>query len=363
MRALAGELSTAVADCAQRTAPMASIVMPVFNGERYLKESLDSVLAQTYTNFEVIVMDDSSTDGSWEVIQSYGDRVRGFHQPTNRGIYANTNDGIQMANGEYIAFYHADDVYEPDILAKEIAVLQRDPALGAVFTRDLFIDPSSRVYGQLRLPPDLSGSRALDYADVVNALLKYKNTFLRCPSCVARSSVYQDVGLYRQDLFKNTSDLDMWLRISRKYQMVVLDECLFRYRHGIGNSGQRYRYLRTDSERFFTIMDVHLNEGARHVATTAALSAYEGHRAQDNLMRAISYYILGQLDQSRAVLRGVSARQILGGTTIRRQQMLFLFCALQLLVRLPRSAQLGRAMYRRWHARFAPPATVASVRI
>jgi len=341
-----------------KSAPLVSVVMPVYNGEQYLAESLDSVLAQTYPNFEVLVMDDASTDGTWALIEAYGSRVRGYRQPSNRGIYANTNDGIKMAKGEYIAFYHSDDVYEPTIIEREVGVLEANPAIGSVFCKDLFIDAESRVYGRLELPLELQGSRALDYSDVLNALLTYKNAFLRCPSCLARASVYNDVGLYRQEEFRNTADLDMWLRMSRAYPIVVLDEYLFRYRHNVGNSGQRYRHLRTDPERFFTIMDLYLESPAnRGLARADALAAYEGHRAQDNLMRAISYYVLGQIGDAARVLRDVDGRRILASRRAQRGRMLALVGALQLLVRLPRIARVAEAMYRRWHARTAPAAS------
>ncbi|MGI9146822.1 MAG: glycosyltransferase [Chloroflexota bacterium] len=342
---------------APRVRPLVSVVMPVYNGERYLAESLDSVLAQTYPNFEVLVMDDASTDGTWAIAEGYGSRVRAHRQPTNRGIYANANAGIDMARGEYIAFYHADDVYEPTIIESEVAVLEARPEIGAVFCKDLFIDAASQVYGRLELPPELRGSSAVGYSDVLNALLTYKNAFLRCPSCLARASVYRSVGLYRQDEFRNTADLDMWLRISRAYPIVVLDEYLFRYRHNVGNSGQRYRHLRTDPERFFAIMDLYLQSAEdRRLVRRSALTAYEGHRAQDNLMRAISYYVLGQVPEAARVLREVDGRRLLASPRSQRVRMLALLGVLLLLVRLPRVPGAADAMYRRWHAQTAPAA-------
>ncbi len=92
--------------------PLVSIIVPVFNGERYLRESLDSILAQTYSRTEVFVMDDASTDGTRGLAAAYGERVKYHRQEANRGIYGNANDGIAMARGEYIAIYHADDIYD-----------------------------------------------------------------------------------------------------------------------------------------------------------------------------------------------------------------------------------------------------------
>ena len=104
-----------------------SIIVPVYNGEQYLRESLDSILAQTYPITEILVMDDASTDGTAAILESYGDRIRVIRQPQNRGIYANANDGIAMAQGEYIAIYHADDVYLPTMVEQEVEFLERYP--------------------------------------------------------------------------------------------------------------------------------------------------------------------------------------------------------------------------------------------
>ncbi len=177
--------------------PLVSIIVPVFNGERYLRDSLDSILAQTYPRTEIFVMDDASTDGTREVAAAYGERVKYHRQETNRGIYGNANGGIAMAHGEYIAIYHADDIYDTKIIEREVDFLERYPEAGAVFCQDIFIDPAGNERGRLEIPEEVRGGRPLPYATVFNALLKYKNTFLTCPSSMVRASVYRDVGVYR----------------------------------------------------------------------------------------------------------------------------------------------------------------------
>jgi glycosyltransferase involved in cell wall biosynthesis len=331
--------------------PLVTIIVPVFNGDRFLKESLDSILNQTYPRIEVIVMDDASTDSTPEIVSSYANRVKYYRQSHNRGIYANANDGIAMAAGEYIATYHADDVYDAKIVEREVAFLERYPEAGAVFCPSIFIDPQGRERGRLNIPPEVHGERPLPYPVVFNALLKYKNVFLTCPSAMVRASVYKDVGVYRDAQFRNTSDLEMWLRIARNYPLGVLEDCLFRYRYGHGNSAQRYRRLRTDPERFFTIMDLYLAEGDSALATPEALSGHEAHRAEDNLMRTINSYILGEAGQAQAILRHVQAAKILGSPAVQRMRLLILYGALQCLVRLPRINFIADIFYSRWNVR------------
>src|SRR5260221_12749047 len=108
----------------QASTPLVSIVVPVFNGARYLRESLDSIVQQSYPRIEELVMDDASTDATPEIVSSYGNRVKSHRQPCNRGQFGNVNDGIAMAQGEIIALHHADDVYAPSIFGKEVEFLR-----------------------------------------------------------------------------------------------------------------------------------------------------------------------------------------------------------------------------------------------
>ena len=335
--------------------PLVSIIIPVFNGERYLRSSLDSILNQTYANIEVIVMDDASTDRTPEVVGAYGDRVRYYRQASNRGIYGNMNDGIDKSRGEFIAIYHADDIYHPTIVEHEVQFLDSYPAAGAVFCQDIFIDPDGHETGRLRIPLEARGSRPLDYRVVINCLLTYKNHLFVCPTCMVRASVYHDVGVYRDGEFRNTSDLEMYLRIARKYPVGVLEDYLLRYRHGHGSSAQRYHHLRTDPERYFRIMDLYLREGGYELASPEAIRAYEAHRCQDQLMRAVNNYILGKRDESRALLREVRVGRLLGTRRIQRWRMLALFGLLGIVARLPRISVVAALFYRRWHDKSKGP--------
>ncbi|HET9051247.1 MAG TPA: glycosyltransferase [Candidatus Dormibacteraeota bacterium] len=324
-----------------------TVVVPVYNGERHLRESLDSILAQTYAPLEVIVMDDASTDGSAAVAEAYGAPVAVHRQPANRGIYANTNDAIALARGDLVAVYHADDVYEPTMIEREVDHLRRHPELGAVFTKDVFVDADGREIGRLTLPPELSGGRPLDYAAVVNGLLRSMNAFLRCPSSMVRADVYREVGPYRQELFRNTSDLDMWLRIARAHPVAVVDEHLFRYRRDPTSSSLRYHRLRTVPDRFFPIMDHHLREGAAAVATPDALAAFEAHRAEDQLMQAVSQYILGDLAAAHTALGAVRVRRLAGSPRVQRVRLLVLYAMMSALVRVRRIGAVADLLYRR----------------
>ena len=332
--------------------PLVSIIVPVFNGEQYLRESLDSIIAQTYQRREVIVMNDASTDTTPSIIRSYGDRVISYQQTQNRGQFQNVNDGIARARGEYIAVYHADDIYDPCIVEHEVEFLQQHSEVGAVFCQDIFIDRLGREYGRLEMLPELRGQHVLNYPLIFNTLLTCKNQFLRGPSSMVRASVYRDVGLYRAEEFAIASDLEMWVRIARKYPLGILDEYLCRYRHSHGNLTQQYYHLRTEPERFFKIMDLYLEQGGRELATPDALAAYEAHRAEDFLMLAINHYIIGRLQPAREMLQGARARRILASRRVQRWRLVLLWISIQALLRLPRIPALATMFYRRWHTTF-----------
>lgn len=335
--------------------PLVSIVVPVFNGERYLRQSLASILAQTYPRCEVLVMDDASTDGTAAIVTSYGNRVTSVRQPANVGQFANVNDGIARTKGEYIAVFHADDVYHSTIVEREVEYLIKHPDAGAVFTLYVFIDEAGNEYGRLALPKEVDDDRPLPYACILNALLEYKNRFLCGPSSMVRASVYREVGLYRGHMHGIASDLDMWLRIAQQHPIGIVRECLMSYRHGHGNSTQRHYHLRTQPEGHFAILDACMAVGPRVSLRAEALAAHEAHRAEDQIMLAINHYIIGDLRKAAILLGHIRLRTLLRSHRVQRFRLALLYMSLSILARLPRIPPLADAFYRRWHIRTFPP--------
>lgn len=338
---------TAVANAARP--PLVSVVVPVFNGERYLRESLDSILAQTYTELEVLVMDDASEDATPEIVASYGDRVRHVRQERTHGIYGNANGGIALARGEYVAVYHADDVYLPELVERQVAWLEAHRGAGAVFCCDVFVDPDGREFGRLELPREVRGERPLDYAAVLNALLIHQNTFLRPPTVLARASAYREAGPYRDDRWKNTAEIELYLRIARRHTIGILEDHLLRYRKGHGSSSERYHRIRTEPFRFFRILEEELEQGGHKVATPEAVRAFEAHRAVDRVLCAVNSYVVGDRSRALTLLRETSLLQLVRSGRVQRWRMLVLALGLHALVRLPRSAVLAGLFERHWH--------------
>lgn len=331
--------------------PLVSIVVPVYNGERFLRQSLASIVAQTYPHVEVLVMDDASEDRTPQIAQEFGGSLTYVRQSRNRGQFRNVQDGIARSRGEFVCVYHADDVYRETIVEKSVAFLERHPAAGAVFTMDSFMDEDGTVYGKLELPPEVRGGGLLEFGTVLNALLAHGNRFLRTPGTMVRSRVYRDVGPYRGDQFGTAADLDMWLRISRRYPIGIIEEHLFDYRHTDESEGHRALHLRTEPDLTFQVVKAHLDDDARALLDPAAWREHEAHVQEDRIMIAVNRYIRGEATEMRRELRRVSLPALLRGRNVDRVRLSALYFLLRGITLFPQVPAVARAFQGRWHVR------------
>jgi glycosyltransferase involved in cell wall biosynthesis len=211
--------------------PRVSIFMSSYNHAQYLRESIESVLAQSFRDFELFIVDDASTDESWSIIQEYTDkRIKALRNPVNRNDKVMMNRVIrEMAAGEYIAVHHSDNAWEPGKLETQVAFLDAHAEIGAVFTRAAVVD---ELGGPLR-------DRKNFYYSVFDQPNRTRYEWLRqffyignalChPSVLIRKECYDTCGLYRLGLGQ-IPDLDMWARLCLRYEIHVLPEKLTRYR-------------------------------------------------------------------------------------------------------------------------------------
>lgn len=328
--------------------PLVSVVIPVYNGARFLEASLESVSTQTYENLDIFVVDDGSTDETPEIVRSYRDnRLRYHRNPRNLGLFAAFNVGIGLARGEFVAIQHADDVYFPQIIQRETEFLMEHLDVGAVFAFDVFIDESGTEYARVRPPRDFRGGVVLGYGDLLNGFLRHMNSFVRGGTSLVRKEVYAAVGPYSTH-FGIRGDLDMWLRLAGRAPIAILDEYLTKYRWGHENESARYGRLRTEPELFFEVIDERLSRGDRQLASRDALAAYEAHRAQDLLMVTVNRYVTGDIRAARETLRKASPIKLARSRRIQRLRMLALWSMLFVLVHVRRIGPVARAFERRW---------------
>ncbi len=201
--------------------PSISIILPVYNGQPYLKESIDSMLGQTLGDFELIVINDGSSDDSESVIEKFHDpRIRYFRQ-RNRGLAATLNRGISLARGKFIARQDQDDVSFSTRFEKQHALLESDPNVGMVGT-----------FAQIWEGNENSGRLLVHPADDVTLRfgLLFNNHFVHS-SVMIRKSVLDDVGGYSEDRTRQPpEDYELWSRVARKYKVVNIPEVLMAYR-------------------------------------------------------------------------------------------------------------------------------------
>jgi glycosyltransferase involved in cell wall biosynthesis len=225
--------------------PRVSVLMPVFNGERWIRDALDSALAQTYRDFEIVVYDDGSRDASRAIALDYQaahpGRVRVFWQD-NAGLARVRNATLRVARGELLAFLDCDDVWLPHHLATAVACFDAEPGLALVHANIVRIGPE----GQL-LDPARPRWRARHRGDPFAALF-LRREHISNVTAVVRRSVVDRVGDF-DPRFHGCEDRDLWLRVAHDHPVHYVDQVTARYRmHGNNTSGNLDRMLEARRE-------------------------------------------------------------------------------------------------------------------
>ncbi|MFA5038109.1 MAG: glycosyltransferase [Candidatus Omnitrophota bacterium] len=218
------------------------IIIPVFNGSKYIAEAVESALGQTYIEKEIFVVDDGSTDNTKQVLSKYEDKIRYIYQE-NRGVAAARNAGIQAGNGEYIAFLDSDDIWFPDKLEKQIAVLEKNQLAGFVYCDNYFVD------GERRQLEEYYYKVLLKRGHIVSDL--FWSYFIMTPSLVMRRACLNKIGYFNERL-KVSEEYDFFLRLAFWFEAEVVKEKLWE-RRVYENSLSRQDFI-LDGETDLTIL-------------------------------------------------------------------------------------------------------------
>jgi glycosyltransferase involved in cell wall biosynthesis len=200
--------------------PLVSIIIPCYNAERYLQETLECALSQSYPNKEVIVVNDGSKDSTLKIAQSYGEQVRIVEQ-ANAGVSAARNNGVRHADGEYVLFLDADDLLSQDAIEKKVKLLESDDQIGLVVGHYREIDQDGKLLDRIprkRSYPKSENNfyRALKQALPPSGWIMRKNVFLQCG--------------YFDPFLKGSEDWDVMIRCCAKYKIVYDPEPNMLYR-------------------------------------------------------------------------------------------------------------------------------------
>ena len=212
--------------------PRVSVIMAVYNAERYLAEAIESVLAQTFADFECLIHDDGSSDGSLAMLQDYAardDRIVLSSGP-NKGLAAALNRLIESARGEFLARMDADDISRPDRFACQVAYLDDHPDIAVLGAFARFIDEHGRPIRDMDHPVS---------HDEIDARNLEGGTALFHPTVMMRRDAVQTVGGYDPS-FRKAEDLDLWLRVAEKFPLANYPAVLIDYRfHSFSMSADR----------------------------------------------------------------------------------------------------------------------------
>jgi glycosyltransferase involved in cell wall biosynthesis len=204
--------------------PKASIIIPAYNAERFISQAVDSALSQTYPDFEVIVVDDGSTDGTRAVLSAYGDKIHYIYQE-NKGPSAARNAGFLASQGDYLLFLDSDDLIAPNKLELQVSLLEAQPDFGLVYSGwDYINEDGTQILHEMR--PQKQGRLLKD--------LLRRTLYFNPSAAVIRRECLVRAGLFDESL-RAAEDIDLWTRIARAgYTFGYIDQLLLLYRvhHG-----------------------------------------------------------------------------------------------------------------------------------
>jgi glycosyltransferase involved in cell wall biosynthesis len=293
--------------------PLVSICIPTYNAEATIKEAIASIINQAYSNIHIHVMDNASTDDTLKIVAEFQDpRIRIHRNDINIGGEGNFNRCIQVATGKYTAIFHADDIYESNMVQTQVAFLELNPEAGAVFTEAKLIDNAGHEFGNIEFPAEFNSSAHLyDFEIIFKAILRHSN-FLICPSVMARTDVYQqEIKGWRGDMFGSSADLDVWLRIAGRHPVGLIPMQLMRYRIS-SNQGSAQVRLQTVRADFFKVVDYNLSLAeVRVLLNQADLQNYARLERRDKVMCAINLFLAGRTGEVRPLLTDIYSKDAL----------------------------------------------------
>jgi glycosyltransferase involved in cell wall biosynthesis len=263
--------------------PKVSVIIPVYNGERYIAATLETVFEQTFRDFEVIVVDDGSTDGTEAILRHYGSKIV-YLKNDHGGPASSRNLGISVARGDFIAFLDADDLWLPTKLERQVAFAALHPDFGIITTDAATFDHTGVTEASA------AAHKYIPSGHVLNELLF--DNWIGTSCAMVRRECFEKVGPFDQEAFVRGEDWVMWMRIAAIYPVYFLNEVLIHYRVHSQN------YSRADLEKQFRDLFINFDKVERAIPQLAA---------RPDLMRKARFLVClrrGTRDLQTLVLEG-----------------------------------------------------------
>lgn len=302
--------------------PLVTVLMPVHNGGTFLRDAIESMLRQSYTNFELLIIDDASTDGSDSVIRSFEDRrIRVVSNETNLRLIATLNKGLSLAKGKYVARMDADDISLPERIEKQVAFMEANPDIGICGSSVEFIGQEQRL---MKLPSDPGN---------IHARLLFKPPIIH-PSVIINLSLLNKHSLRYSHEFLHAEDFGLWAEAAQFFKIANLPEVLLKYRLSDQNiskvalkdQSQNDEILCSIYSRQLALAKIPFNQNELHL----------------HLLAASNYKIINTPDQFNGIVSWLSKIYKMNGSTgTYRKESLQYALALTLLSAIKRSPDVS----------------------
>lgn len=262
--------------------PKISVIMPVFNKENYLYEAIDSILNQTITDFELIIINDASKDSSEQVIKQFNDpRIKYFKNTTNKGVSYSTNIGIELAKGEYIAKADSDDIYHPNRLEKQLTVLESHSDIN-ICCSDIEIinkDGSFKERWYYQSNSEVIKAQLLFNSSIANATIMF------------RSDIFKDSSIRYDENLKSAEDYDFYLKLNNKFTLYHISESLMKYRKLSTGLTGNFEQIKADANivRKRALEKIGINPTAKEFVIHLALCEKEFNKANLQLNEIVDW--------------------------------------------------------------------------
>jgi len=216
--------------------PKVSVILPVFNGEKYINESIDSVSAQEYKNHELLICDDASSDKSIKIIESKKDkRITLLRNNTNIGLFRTLNSLIKASTGKYVKLWAQDDIMKRDCLKKEVRFYEKHSELGFCYSTCDDID----AYGNTIINVSKDTTPEIIPSGLAAQIMFYYGSIPgNISTVIIKKDVFDNTGMFRPDILL-AADFEMWVRISQKYPIGFINEPLIKLRRHKGQLSRR----------------------------------------------------------------------------------------------------------------------------
>jgi glycosyltransferase involved in cell wall biosynthesis len=287
--------------------PLVSVCIPTFNSARTINKTVNSILCQNYSNFIIHISDNASTDDTVNIIRAFKSEKIIIHEhELNIGGEGNFNRCIDYAEGKYTVIFHADDIYSPEILIRQVSFLEEHLYVGAVFTAANIINEKSELTNTISPIGKIQGKKQIvNFETLFKLVLKYGN-FIVCSSAMVRTSIYKhEIVKWRNEIFDSCSDLDVWLRISQSHSVGFISDPLMQYRIDKNQFSAGVR-LRTHQSEFLRLMKIYMEyDQVQIFITKVDILNYKILIGNDYMWRAINNFTLGNVGASHTLVNNI----------------------------------------------------------